>query len=119
MKKVLMTICGFALATSAVFCQTTQTFALKESGNLSVNAKVGQVVTVSATLQTSQVAGDTASNTLVLALPNGDFTINEHYITRSTSFIAIQENPVISVHLLNNNGDQSAAVTFSTAPVRF
>lgn len=119
MKKVLITICSFALSTSALFCQTTQTFALKESGNLSVNAKAGQIVTVSATLQTTQIAGDTANNTLVLALPNGDFTINEHYITRSTSFVAIQENPVISAHLLIDNGDQSATVTFSTAPVRF
>lgn len=107
------------LGAGTLFAQSSQTFTVTNPANLQVSAKAGQVVTVSTTLETTDVAGDRLGDMLVISLPAGNYTVGEHFITRSTTFVAPQDNPVISAQIVNGNGHQQAVITFAQSESQF
>jgi hypothetical protein len=112
-------LAAMLLAAGTLFAQSSQTFTITTPTNLEVSAKAGQVVTVSTTLETTDVAGDRLGDTLVISLPGGNYTVNEHFITRSTTFVAPQDNPVVPAQIVNGNGHQRAVITFAQSESQF
>lgn len=111
-------LAAMLLAAGTHFAQS-QTFTITTPANLEVSAKAGQVVTVSTTLETRNVAGDRLGDMLVISLPGGNYTVSEHFITRSTTFVAPEDNPVVSAQIVNGNGQQQAVITFAQSESQF
>lgn len=107
------------LAAGTLFAQSSQTFTISNPANMEVSAKAGEVVTLSTTLETTDIAGDRLGDALVISLPGASYTVNEHFITRSTTFVAPQDNPVVSAQIVNGNGHQQAVITFAKSQSQF
>lgn len=107
------------LAAGTLFAQSSQTFTINNPANMEVSAKAGEVVTISTTLETTDIAGDRLGDSLVISLPAGNYTVSEHFITRSTTFVAPQDNPVVSAQIVNGNGHQQAVITFAKSESQF
>lgn len=119
MKAVYKYIAVVFTLISAGLGQTVQTFTVNDSADLVVNAKAGQVVTVSAVLETTEVGGDTRGDTLVISLPFTTLTVSEHFIAHSTTFVAQSDNPTVTAQLLNGNGHQAGRITFAQSQANF
>ncbi|HET9281110.1 MAG TPA: hypothetical protein VFR24_04020 [Candidatus Angelobacter sp.] len=105
----------FFLATSV----SAQTYDIGGSASLPVNAKAGDIVTVTAALSTNDIDEDGEGESLVIALPQGGFTVSNYFVNQTTHFVALQDNPVVFAQIVGADGDEVARVTFSVRKMRF
>lgn len=105
----------FCLATSA----SAQTYDIGGSASLPVNAKAGDIVTVTAALSTNDIDEDGEGEPLVISLPQGGFTVSNYFVNQTTHFVALQDNPVVFAQIVGADGDEIGRITFSVRKMRF
>lgn len=96
-----------------------QTYTFGGSAALQVNATAGQKVTVTAAMSTNDLDEDGEGEALIVSLPGGPFTVSKYFVNQSTTFIALQDNPVVTAAIQGFDGDELARVTFIVQHNRF
>jgi hypothetical protein len=96
-----------------------QTFTFAPSAVMTVNATTGQTVTVTAAISTNDPDEDGEGEPLVVSLSQGNFVVSHYFSNQSTTFLATQDNPVVSAQIIGADGDEIARVTFIVQPRRF
>jgi hypothetical protein len=96
-----------------------QTYTFGGSATLQVNATAGQKVTVTAAMSTNDIDEDGEGEFLVVSLPGGPFVVSNYFSNQSTTFIAVQDNPVVTATIQGYDGDELGRVTFIVQHNRF
>jgi hypothetical protein len=117
-------LCFFAMAAMAMMfavgtVASAQTYNFSTSANLQVNAKAGDIVTLTAAISTNDIDEDGEGEPLVVSLPQGSFTVSNYFVNQSTNFVALQDNPVVFAQIVGADGDEVGRVTFSVRKMRF
>ena len=102
----------FACLTLMVVPGQAQTYTFGGSASLQVNATAGQKVTVTAAMSTNDIDEDGEGEFLVVSLPGGPFVVSHYFANQSTTFIAVQDNPVVVATIQGYDGDEVGRVTF-------
>jgi hypothetical protein len=96
-----------------------QTYTFFGSATMQVNATAGQKVTVTAAMSTNDTDEDGEGEALFVFLPQGPFVVANYFANQSTTFIATQDNPVVSAQIQGADNDEIGRVTFIVQHNRF
>ncbi|HET9184034.1 MAG TPA: hypothetical protein VFP59_18045 [Candidatus Angelobacter sp.] len=113
----------YALALAVMLSLSTrafsQSYTFQGAQNLQVNAKAGDIVTVTAAISTNDIDEDGEGEQLIISLPGGAFTVSNYFVNQTTHFVATIDNPVVFAQIPGSDFDETARVTFSVRKMRF
>jgi hypothetical protein len=106
-------VASLLISPIAVFAQT-YTITSGSPQSLSItNVHAGDMVTVDATLFSGDPNENGEGEPLVLALPGGNFVVSGYFSPQQTTFLALQDNQLVSAFIQGADGDESAQVAFT------